>query len=149
MAKLLIRLAYTLAYRIIRGWEALIGRSVKGAGVAVCWENKLLVVRHSYRPGWSLPGGHIKANEDPKKGAIRELHEEVGIYADPKNLRKVFQPRRDKYLFEIRFSSQPPIEIDNYEIIDARFVEPAKISNADSVLLPYLRELLGEEFLRS
>ncbi len=74
-----IQLALKLAYRVILGWERLLRLSFSGAGVAVWHDGKILVVRHSYRPGCSLPGVLVRRNEGPVLAASRELREEVGI----------------------------------------------------------------------
>ncbi len=41
-------------------------------------ENKVLLVKHTYRGDWSLPGGYLKAKEHPKEGLEREIEEETG-----------------------------------------------------------------------
>ena len=35
---------------------------------------------------WSLPGGHAGYHEGPREAAVRELHEETGLRADPADL---------------------------------------------------------------
>ena len=44
---------------------------------------------------------------------------------------------------ECRLQSRPVLKIDNREIIEARFVDPAAISDADNILYPYLRWAKG------
>ncbi len=49
-------------------------------GVIFNAENKILLVRHTYRgDGWSLPGGYIKSKEHPAEGLEREIKEETGL----------------------------------------------------------------------
>lgn len=38
-----------------------------------------LLVRHSYRKGWGVPGGLLKRGEESADGARRECMEEVGL----------------------------------------------------------------------
>jgi 8-oxo-dGTP pyrophosphatase MutT (NUDIX family) len=38
-----------------------------------------LLVRHSYRKGWGVPGGLLKRGEEAAAGARRECMEEVGL----------------------------------------------------------------------
>lgn len=45
-------------------------------------DGSILLVRHSYRKGWGLPGGLLKRNEHPVDAAARETREEVGLDLD-------------------------------------------------------------------
>lgn len=40
---------------------------------------KIVLVKLRYAPGWRLPGGGRKENEDPGEAVIRELREEIGL----------------------------------------------------------------------
>ncbi len=42
-------------------------------------DSKILLVRHTYQPGWLLPGGGVKRGEPPEEAIVRELEEEVGL----------------------------------------------------------------------
>jgi ADP-ribose pyrophosphatase YjhB (NUDIX family) len=51
-------------------------------GVAALVEDadgRVLLVRHSYNPGWRLPGGGVGRGEPPGDTILRELREEVGL----------------------------------------------------------------------
>ena len=42
---------------------------------------ELILVRLTYASGWRLPGGGRKADEPPEEAVIRELREELGMFA--------------------------------------------------------------------
>ncbi|WP_412747594.1 NUDIX domain-containing protein [Krasilnikovia sp. M28-CT-15] len=43
----------------------------------------VLLVKPTYRDGWSLPGGYVEATEYPHNTCARELHEELGLTVRP------------------------------------------------------------------
>ncbi|MFN2606997.1 MAG: NUDIX domain-containing protein [Acidimicrobiales bacterium] len=45
-------------------------------------DGAVLLVRHSYRRGWGLPGGLLKRGEPPATAAAREAREELGVALD-------------------------------------------------------------------
>jgi 8-oxo-dGTP diphosphatase len=52
------------------------------AGAVVIDENgRILLLKHVFRAGsgWGIPGGFIKAGEQPEEAVRRELREEVGL----------------------------------------------------------------------
>lgn len=56
------------------------------AGVAVVGSEGVLLTERAVEPGigeWTVPGGHLELEESPRDGAVRELHEETGVGADP------------------------------------------------------------------
>lgn len=57
-------------------------RVTLGVRAAVFDGPKLLLVRHTYMPGWHMPGGAIDPNESAAEAAARELREETWIEAE-------------------------------------------------------------------
>ena len=53
----------------------------------MCIVRQILLVKHSYIPGWHLPGGGVDHGEDIHTAAIREVYEETGI-SDLKDISK-------------------------------------------------------------
>jgi 8-oxo-dGTP pyrophosphatase MutT (NUDIX family) len=52
----------------------------KGVHAAVfAGDGRIVLVRHSYAPGWRLPGGGVKSKEEAEAAILRELREEIGI----------------------------------------------------------------------
>ncbi|GAA4190436.1 NUDIX hydrolase [Streptosporangium oxazolinicum] len=42
-------------------------------------EDRVLLVKPNYRPGWNFPGGIVEEGEAPHDGAMREVAEELGV----------------------------------------------------------------------
>jgi 8-oxo-dGTP diphosphatase len=57
--------------------------TIIAASAAVFRDGKVLIARRVNPPAlWSLPGGRVEKNEDPKDAAERELYEETGVEAE-------------------------------------------------------------------
>lgn len=54
------------------------------AAAVLCRDSagRLLVVHDSFKRAWTIPGGIVDADEDPRSGAIREAWEEAGVRVD-------------------------------------------------------------------
>lgn len=57
-----------------------IGKKTLGVRAIVVSEDQcVLLVKHTYQPGWYLPGGGVKRGESLTEAITRELYEEAGI----------------------------------------------------------------------
>ena len=72
-------------------------RSPVAFGVSAIVEDvdgRVILVRHSYQPGWHLPGGGVNRGEPPASAILRELREEIGLLkSDPPELTEIFTRR--------------------------------------------------------
>ena len=134
------RLAYRMAYPIMNRWWRFYGRH-HGAKVAVWLDDRILAVRHSYKPGLQLPTGGVGRSEDHRLTAARELAEETGVVIDPSDLVLVFGMPTSHgmlYLYEARLETMPELRIDHREIIEAGFFPPSSLIDATPRVLAYL-----------
>jgi len=113
----------------MRQWWRLHRPAHHGAVVAIWFERKILLVRHSYREGYGLPGGGVKSRENPAQAAARELLEELRLQVTAEDLQSAGRfvhegdYRRDTAdVYEFRPKIEPKIIIDNREIIWAGFM---------------------------
>ena len=96
-------------------------------------EEKLLIVKPSYKDYWSMPGGIIDANESPRQTALREVTEEIGIQPEQCQflcLDYISAEKERDEMLEFTFYGgkldQKQIEnikIDEDEISDYKFVD--------------------------
>ena len=61
-----------------------------GVRVVLQEDHKVWLIRHTYLPGWYLPGGGVKKWESLEKAARREAYEETGAELDKVSLLGTF-----------------------------------------------------------
>lgn len=96
-------------------------------------DGRVFMVKHSYLPGWYLPGGGVEPGETAEEAMARELVEEGGIVAAEARLFGLYLnarvSRRDHvalYVVE-RFSQGEPPKIPNAEIVAIGFFPVAAL----------------------
>src|SRR6185369_16200092 len=77
MIDFLYRSAYRTAYRMMRLYWSMAHPATHGALLAIWNEGEILLVRNSYVPYYSLPGGYVHRDETGRQAAARELFEET------------------------------------------------------------------------
>jgi 8-oxo-dGTP diphosphatase len=125
-------------HRVAAGlWDArnfLLRPKIAGAAVLVRVDDELLLIRTSYRPWYSVPGGGVHRGEPPRLAAARELREEVGIAVEPDALRALgeFVVRHTwiedhVHAFELRLGAHPKLRVDRREVVWAGFRSEASV----------------------
>lgn len=142
-----VRLYLRVGYRVITvGWW-LFRPHTEGAQVAIWVDQRVLVIRNSYRRGLALPGGAPKRGEALIDTAVRELREETGVRVASEHLSEALEVeqtteyKRDRVqIFEAELFECPELRVDRREVTVAGFTDPRKL---DREMLHYpLRKYL-------
>jgi 8-oxo-dGTP diphosphatase len=143
-----VRLFYRAAYLAARVWWFVRRPQTNGALVALWCDGRLLLVRTSYRPMYSLPGGFMKRGETSLAAAKRELQEELGL-AVAADLRLawqgtvIFEHRTDAAtIWEASLETMPSLRVDGAEVVWAGWK-----TTEEALALPLLPSI--ERYLKS
>ena len=126
--------ARSFASRLGIGWlmaaKAMLAPVALGAhALIVDRSGKVLLARHSYMSGWSLPGGGVKRGEAPLDAIMRELKEEIGeVRADAPELIGIFSRRAGwatNVIVLYRLTNADVSFTPNLEVREIVFVDPA------------------------
>jgi ADP-ribose pyrophosphatase YjhB (NUDIX family) len=93
------------------------------AAIVINEENRILLVRNSYRSGWHLPGGSVERGESIVQAIQRELFEEMGFRpaSEPSEILGVYSNFSDRnydhvIVFVIRGGKSTESRDKNFEI---------------------------------
>lgn len=141
------RFGLRVAYRVLLVYWRVWRPRTQGVCVSVWCDGALLLVQHSYKPGYGLPAGGRQRGEVPRDAAARELREEVGIAVSPQALQPVGHVvtralGNEDHLdvFELHFEREPDLRVDGREILSARFHPRAELPELE--LVPGVRAWL-------
>jgi len=118
-------------------WEHSLPRKTASACLVLRHGDTVLMVKASYKPHWSFPGGIIEENEAPLAAALRETFEETGVSIAPEVCRPLgviyvgpYQGHVDRFSFAFIADVDDPhltLSVPNDEIDEARWAAIADI----------------------
>lgn len=119
---------------------------------AACFnpQGEIFLVRHSYVPGWYMPGGGVERHETAFEALEKELREEgnLELTAPPQLFHVYFNRRispRDHVLLYRTEVVQTAPRLADREIVEAGFFNPRDLpKDVTSATLRRLAELSGE-----
>lgn len=137
--------------RVLHGYFAL-SRGMTLGVRAACFDEsgRVFLVRHSYVPGWYMPGGGVERHETASEALAKELREEGNLeMTGPAELFHVYFNRRISrrdhvLLYRVNVVQTAPRPPDR-EIVECGFFDPYELPlGATAATRRRLRELRGE-----
>ena len=130
----LFQLIYFVAYRAMRIYWRVRHPSTKGALVVIWSGGQVLLVKNSYIPYYSAPGGYVRPQENAREAALRELLEEVGMSARAEDLELALDVTHEwegksdhVQIFNLKVEERPVVRIDHREVVEATWFAPRDV----------------------
>ncbi len=148
---------FSFAHRLVRRglhsyWRFSRGMTLGVRAIVLDTHDRVCLVRHTYTPGWYLPGGGVEPGETGLDALIRELREEARIEAAAQDFRlhgvffnQAVSKRDHVIVYVVRsFRVIEPKQPDR-EIAEAGFFPiPALPHDATKATRRRLKEVAGE-----
>ncbi len=124
-------IAQKIVAKVLQSYWRLSRALTLGAqGCVIAPDGRILLIRHTYRPGWHFPGGGVEKGETVLSALTRELSEEAGVVltAEPRlfglysNARAF--PNDHIALYVVTAFAQPVPPKPNHEIAEHGFFAP-------------------------
>jgi ADP-ribose pyrophosphatase YjhB (NUDIX family) len=108
--------------------QALISPVAFAACALIVRDGKVLLVRHSYVPGWLLPGGGVARAEAAEHAVLREMKEEIGLTDCAPPVLFGLYSRRTGWATNVialyRLDDAQFTFVPNFEIREIQFADP-------------------------
>jgi 8-oxo-dGTP diphosphatase len=147
LADLAFQLGYMGAYRLMRAYWHLRRPTTHGALVALWCRGEVLLVRQSYLPYYSAPGGYLQRGEAARDAARRELREELSLEIDVNKLSLALETTHEwegKHdhvaIFSMDLLERPNISLDYREVVEAYWFRPEQVRELD--VFPPLKQAI-------
>ena len=124
MKRTFIILLYNIAYQLNRLRRMALRPIILGVKVMLIRDNQVLLVRHTYQPGWFIPGGGVKRGETLEESARREAWEELGAKLGEVKLMGMYSNVRtykNEHIAVFTCHSFTLTEKQDYEIAESGF----------------------------
>lgn len=119
---------YRVILRSAKTYWKFVKPKTSGARIIVISQEHILLVQHRNSKYWTLPGGGIKKNEDPARGALRELYEETKIKIDSADYQlgrydTSAEGKRDEVFIVVKETAEKIEPKVSFELHDARWFD--------------------------
>lgn len=115
----------TIYWKIKNFLLSLVSKRTIGARALVLQDNHILLVKHTYMPGWYTVGGGVELGETGIQALTRELQEEVGIdLCEAPSILGFYHNRsqkRDDYVIVYVCNAFKKREVVSQEILEERW----------------------------